>query len=342
LSIVTQGQAGPLNLGTVVTRARVSINPVTAALTITTDPLPQLVLGVPLRTQRLTLDIDRPGFIVNPTNCDEEHVTGTIESTLGTTASVSNRYALADCSSLTFKPRLTASTNGHTSVTDGASLDLQLAFAHAASGSSANLARIKLALPQRMHPRLTALQGACRETIFNSNPSACPSTSIIGIANAQTPVLSAALTGPVYLIAHGHDALPSPAVVLQGDGVALLLRGATSIDKAGATSVAFSAIPDVPLQTLRLDLPQGPNSLIGANTNLCGPPKTITVKRTVTRRLHGRSIRRVVNVRERLPATLAMPTELAAHNGAVIQQTTKIQVTGCAESKIARHGQPST
>jgi hypothetical protein len=332
LAIVTDGRAGPLNLGTVVTRARVTVDPVTAALTITTDPLPQIVLGVPLRIQRISLDIDRPGFIINPTNCGEEHVTGTIADAQGALTSVSNRYPLADCAILAFKPRLAASTTGHTTETGGASLDLALTFGHAVAGA-ANLARIKLALPEHLPSRLAALQGACPEKTFNSNPAACAPSSLVGVASAQTPFLSAQLTGPVYLITHGRGALPSPVLVLQGDGVTLILRGSTLIGKAGTTSVTFGAIPDVPLQTLRLYLPQGAHSLLGANTNLCGQAKVATVKRKVTRRVHGHTVRVTVNVRERLRATLAMPTELAAHNGAVIHETTKIAVVGCSGRK---------
>jgi hypothetical protein len=98
-------------------------------------------------------------------------------------------------------------------------------------------------------------------------------------------------------------------------------------------SVAFNTIPDVPIDSLELYLPQGPHSLLSANTSLCALSKTVTIKREITRRTGGHTVRRTVKVRERLPASLPMPTELVAQNGAVIDQNTKINVSGCAASK---------
>jgi hypothetical protein len=329
LSIVTDAQAGPLNLGQIVIRARVNINPATAALTITTDPLPQIVLGVPLLVQRLTLLINRPGFIFNPTNCNPQQIAATLTSTTGQSANASNRFALAGCKSLSFAPKLTASTSAHASFKTGANLNLQLTFPHFEPGTEANLARIKLDLPQHLPSRLTALQGACSQATFNMNPAACPTASVVGVATAQTPMLGTGLSGPVYLVTHGRNALPSPVVILQGDGVRLNLPGSSTIDKSGIVNVTFATIPDVPLSSLDMYLPQGAHSLVGANVNLCELTKTTTVEHKVTQRVGGRTVHRTVQVHERLPATLSMPTELVAHNGAAIHQTTQIKVTGC-------------
>ncbi len=106
LSIVTEAIAGPLNLGMVVIRARVDVNPQTAAIEITSNPLPQIVLGVPLRLQKVALDIDRPEFMFNPTNCNRLQVTATVTATQDASAEISNPFAAADCRSLAFKPKL--------------------------------------------------------------------------------------------------------------------------------------------------------------------------------------------------------------------------------------------
>jgi hypothetical protein len=333
LSIVTDAVAGPLNLGVVVIRARINIDPETAALTITSDPLPQIVLGVPLRLQRVTLNIDRPDFMFNPTNCNAQQVTATIAGAQDATANVSSPFAAGGCKSLAFKPNLKASTNAHTSYTNGASLDMRLTFPNGEQGAEANLARIKIALPRQLPSRLTTLQNACSDTTFDADPSACPKASIVGIARARTPVLPAELAGPVYLVSHGRSVFPSPIVVLQGDGVRLNLLGSTVIDKTGIASVAFNTTPDVPIASLELYLPQGPHSVLSANTSLCSLTKTVTVKRNITQRAHGRTVRRTIKVRERAPASLPMGTELVAQNGAVIHQNTKIEVTGCTASK---------
>jgi hypothetical protein len=334
LAIVTNAVAGPLNLGRLVIRARIDIDPQTAGLTITSDPLPQIVLGVPLRIQRVSLTLDRPRFIFNPTNCETQQITATITGTQGASTGVSNRFALGDCASLAFKPKIAASTTGRTSLSSGASLDVRVAFPKAEQGNEANLARIKVALPRQLPTRLTSLQSSCPDTMFDADPAECPNASIVGIARAQTPVLPGELAGPVYLVSHGRDVLPSPVVVLQSDGVTLELSGSTTIDKAGIGSVAFNATPDVPLGSLELFLPAGPHSLLGANTSLCTPGNAVTVKRSITQRVRGRTVRRTVRVRERRPASLPMPTELVAHNGAIIHQTTKVEVTGCGASNV--------
>jgi hypothetical protein len=333
LSIVTDAIAGPLNLGLVVIRARVDVNPQTAAIEITTNPLPQIVLGIPLRLQKVALDIDRPGFIFNPTNCKPLQVTATIVGTQDTSIGVSNPFAVADCRDLAFKPKLGASTSGRTSYANGASLDVKLTFPNTKQGTEANLAQLNLALPKQLPSRLTALQSACPETMFEANPAACPKTSIVGIARARIPELAGDLTGPVYFVSHGRDAFPSPAVVLQGDGVSIGLLGSTTVERSGLARIDFDALPDMPINSLELYLPQGPHSVLGANTSLCALTKTIVVKHNQLEHVGERAVRRVVEVRKRVRANLLMPTEFVAQNGAVIHQPTKIKVSGCQASK---------
>ena len=333
LAIVTNAVAGPLNLGTLTIRARVNIDPQTGALTVTSDSMPRIVLGVPLHIQRVTLNLDRPGFVFNPTNCEAETVTATVLSTQGERAEVSNPYAAGYCATLAFKPKLTAQTSGHTSFAGGASLDLSLGLGKASAGRNANLAQIRIALPKQLPTRLATLQGACPARTFDANPAACPSTSVVGGASAQTPVLAGRLSGPVYFVAHGREAFPSPVVVLQGDGVVLELGGATTIERAGRASVAFDAIPDVPMENLQLSLPRGSHSLLGANTSLCAQSTIVTVERKVVRLKHGRATHTTVRTQERVPASLSMPVELVAHNGAVVHMASLVRVSGCTASK---------
>jgi hypothetical protein len=332
LSIVTDAVAGPLNLGHIVIRARINIDPETAALTITGNQLPQIALGVPLRLQRITFNIDRPGFMFNPTNCKAQPITATITGAQGATANPSSPFSAGGCKNLVFKPNFKASTNAHTSYANGASLDTRLTFPDVRQGSEANLAKLKVSLPRQLPPRLATLQSACARTTFHVNPAACPNASVIGIARARTPVLPTELIGPVYLVSHGGDAFPSPVVVLGSDGVRLNLVGSTTIDKTG-TSVSFTSTPDVPIDSFELYLPRGPHSLLGVNANLCALAKIITAMHHTTQRKHGLIVRRTIRRRERVPARLTMPTEFIAQNGAVIHQNTEIEVTGCATSK---------
>ena len=337
LAIVTNASSGPLNLGQLVIRAQVNVDPQTAALIITTDPLPQIILGVPLHIQRVNLTLDRPHFIINPTSCEEQQILARISSAQATQITATNRYALADCKILTFKPKLAASTTARTSLANGVGLDIKLKLPRTEPGTAANLARLKIALPRELPTRLTSLQHSCPAAQFDANPAQCSSASIVGVARAHTSIVNDEMVGPVYMVSHGHDILPSPIIVLQGDGITLELTGKTTIGKSGTSRVEFSNTPDIPLEKIEILLPAGPNSLLAANTSLCAPGKLVAVRRSIRKRIHGRSLLRPVTVRERLAATLALPIELAAHNGDVVHLTTQVTVTGCTPDQLRVH-----
>jgi hypothetical protein len=343
LSVVTHAVAGPFDLGLVVVRARINIDPTDSTATITTDEtgpykLPQIIFGVPLRLQRITVNIDRPGFMLNPTNCKAEQVSAKISGSQQAVASVQSPFAVGNCTSLAFKPSFAVSTSGRTSRANGASLDAKLSYPKGAMGSEANIGSVKVSLPKALPSRLTTLQKACLARTFETNPAGCPPASIVGIARTTTPLLPLQLSGPVYFVSHGGEAFPSLIVVLQGDGVRVDLTGATFISKAGITSSTFKTVPDVPVNSFELYLPQGKYSALAANGNLCTATRTVTTKRKVTQRIHGRTVHKTLTTRKSVPG-LVMPTEFVGQNGAVFKQETQIAVTGCATSKArtARH-----
>jgi hypothetical protein len=314
LSIVTNVVAGPFNLGLVVVRARIDVNPADSTLTVTTDEtgphaLPQILFGVPLRLKRVTVDIDRPGFMFNPTNCAAQQVTASVSGSQNAIATVSSPFVVGGCGSLGFKPKFTVSTNGHTSRANGASLDAKLSYPKGAMGAEANIARVKVSLPRQLPSRLTTLQRACLAATFEADPAACPRASVVGFARASTPLLPVGLSGPVYFVSHGGEAFPFLIVVLQGDGVRVDLTGTTFINKAGITSSTFKTVPDVPVSTFELYLPQGRYSALAANGSLCNAKRK-----------------------------LVMGTEFVAQNGARIKQSTKLQVSGCSAKQAHAKG----
>ena len=302
LSIVVPAVAGPFNLGDVVVRASIHIDPTTAQITVTTDPLPQSKDGVPLRLRTVYTEINRPGFTFNPTNCAQQKVTGTIAGALpngspGSTAAVSSPFAAAGCKNLPFKPSFSISTSAKTSRQLGAALHVQLTYPNGSFGNSTNIRSVKVNLPKRLPSRLTTLQKACPDSVFNANPAACPAASIVGHAKAVTPVLPVPLEGPAYFVSHGGEEFPDLIVVLQGDNVTIDLVGTTFI-KNGITSSTFKQVPDVPVGSFELTLPEGPFSALAANGDLC-------------------------------TASLVMPTAFTAQNGATLKQSTSIEVQGC-------------
>ncbi|HEY1687659.1 MAG TPA: hypothetical protein VGF95_02230 [Solirubrobacteraceae bacterium] len=335
LAIVVPAEAGPFNLGTVVVRAKVLVNPLTAQISVVSDPMPTILEGIPTDLRTVNVQIDREQFTFNPTSCEPTSVTAQIGSSNGENAAVASRFQVANCGTLHFKPQLKASTAGKTSRADGASLDVKLSYPKAPFGSQANIAKVKVELPKQLPSRLSTLQKACPDSTFDANPAACPAASQVGSATATTPILPVPLTGPAYFVSHGGAKFPELIVVLQGYGVTVQLHGETFISKAGITSSTFNSVPDVPVSTFELRLPQGKDSALAANEDLCSTGRTVSVRKKVRARSKrgGQTVTR--RVRKAIPG-LAMPTVFTAQNGAVIHQSTPIEVTGCGRHKTTK------
>jgi hypothetical protein len=322
LSVVNPVKAGPFDLerdtsnpaqnppcDCVVVRAKIEVDPHTAALTVTTDPsgphaIPHLIDGIPVQIRKVNVLVNRPGFTFNPTNCSSLSLTGTIASDEGASSPVSVPFQATNCATLKFAPKYSFSTSGKTSKAKGASLHFRLDYPKAPFGSQANISKVKVNLPRQLPSRLTTLQKACTATQFKANPAGCPVASIVGHAKAVTPLLPVPLEGPAYFVSNGGEAFPNLIMVLQGYGVTVDLVGDTFINKAGITSSTFKTVPDAPVGSFELTLPEGKFSALAALGNLC-------------------------------KSKLRMPTAFVAQNGATIHQSTKVRVTGC--SKARRH-----
>jgi hypothetical protein len=324
LSIVNPVKAGPFDLehdtsnpaqqpacDCVVVRARIDVDPTTAALTITTDPagphaVPHMIDGIPVQIKNVNVLINRPGFTFNPTNCDPMAITGSITGDEGASSPVSVPFQVHDCAVLKFAPKFTVSTSGRTSKAAGASLTAKLTEPAGSIGTQANLTKVKVELPRQLPSQLKTLQKACLAKVFNANPADCPPESIVGHATVHTPLVPVPLTGPAYFVSHGGEEFPSLTIVLQGYGVTVELVGSTFISKKGITSSTFKTVPDTPFNSFELSFPQGKYAALGANL----PAKA-----------HGSFCGQ----------NLKMPIEMIAQNGMAIYQNTPITVTGCAK-----------
>jgi hypothetical protein len=299
LSIPIEAIAGPFDLGRVTTRATIGVDPYSGRV-IATSSLPTIVGGVPLRVKTLSVSVNRPDFLFNPTNCEALATNSLLTSTLSTTQNASSPFQVGDCGALSFKPALSASSSAKTSKVDGASLQVKLTQ----GAHEANIRSVIASLPTQLPSRLTTLQKACPEATFTANPLACPPLSKVGAVTVTTPVLAGVLTGPAYLVSHGGAAFPNLDLVLDDGGVRVILVGNTTI-RAGVTTESFASIPDVPVSTFVLTLPLGPDSALAANGNLCAQP-------------------------------LAMPTVITAQNGAQVKRDTALSVIGCGVRIVRR------
>ena len=299
---VTSAVVGPFDLGTVVLRFGLTIDPYTAKVSVdpsSSEPIPTIIDGIVTHVRDIRVYIDRAKFTLNPTSCNPLAIGSTLTSDRGQARTVTSPFQASNCQALGFKPIFKVSTSGRTSRTRGASLHVKLSYP---VGAQANIAKVKVDLPKQLPSRLTTLQKACTAAQFDTNPAGCPAASIVGHAKAITPLIPVPLEGPAYFVSHGGEAFPDLVIVLQGYGVTIDLVGSTFINKAGITSSTFKTVPDQPVGSFELTLPQGKFSALAANGDLC-------------------------------KAKLKMPTEFAAQNGAVVHQSTTMTVTGCGKVK---------
>jgi hypothetical protein len=293
MTTVINAAVGPFSLGNVIVRTAIEVDPITARVTVAGE-VPTIFKGIPLRMKTLSVAINRQGFLINPTNCGALTTNTTLTSTFGSTQSLSTPFQATGCSSLAFKPKFGASSNGKTSRANGAALNVKVGYP---SGVQANIKSVLVTVPKQLPSRLSTLKNACREAVFNANPFSCPSNSRVGGGTVTTPVLPEKLTGPAFFVSHGGAAFPDLDLVLKGNGITVILVGNTNIQK-GITTTNFASIPDVPVSSFESNLPVGKNSAVTAVGNIC-------------------------------KQSLIMPTTITAQNGKVIKQNTVISVSGC-------------
>ncbi|HTA96136.1 MAG TPA: NHL repeat-containing protein [Solirubrobacteraceae bacterium] len=333
LVFVTPAVAGPFDLGTVVVRAALFIDPTTAQVTVKSDPFPSILDGIPLDIRDVDVDMNRGEFTLNPTSCSVMGVTGEELSTAGQAAGLSDRFQAGGCTTLPFDPTFGASTRGNGRIRgNGASLSVKISTkegpGNKAGEGEANIEKVDVSLPHALSTRLSTLKLACTEKQFASNPADCPAGSRVGTAVAHTPLLASPLVGPAILVSHGGEEFPNLVLLLQGEGVTIEQVGDTLI-KHGITYSKFESVPDAPIDSFELTLPEGPDSVLGAIENLCKPTKTVSVSKKVKRRVHGKTVTVTEKVSKQVAEALVMPTSITAQNGAQVTQNTPIAVTGC-------------
>lgn len=293
LEILTNaGKVGPYDYGTISTRATIDIDPFTARVSIAAV-LPTIIGGVPIRLRSLSVSVDHPGFMLNPTNCGELSTDTSLVSTSGATDAVSTPFKATDCGALPFSPSFSASTSAKHTRRFGASLKVAVAE----KPGQANIKSVDVMLPRKLVANLKTLNYACLEKTFAESPSSCPAQSKIGSASVSTPALPGTLRGSAYFVSRGGAGFPNLDLVLSGDGVTIILVGQTNISGA-YTHSNFASLPDVPIRSFNLELPTGSNAALAGHGNFC-------------------------------KSVLRMPTTIVAQNGKTVRQRTRIKAVGC-------------
>jgi hypothetical protein len=267
LAVITPAVAGPFDLGAVVVRVALNVDPETAKVSAVSDPLPQVINGVPLNVRSIAASLARPSFSLNPTSCDPMQVLGSATSLLGGSASLSSPFQVGGCKALKFAPKLSLSLKGGTK--RGQHPALKAVVTYPKKGSYANVASAQVTLPHSEFIENSHFKTICTRVQFAQD--ACPKGAIYGFARATTPLLDKPLEGPVYLRSSSHQ-LPDLVVSLSGQ-VEVVLAGRVDTGKGGGLRNTFEAAPDAPVSKFVLEMQGGKKGLLVNSENICKKPQ---------------------------------------------------------------------
>lgn len=263
LVIVVPAEAGPFDLGNVTTRAAVDIDPNSAVVSINSDPLPQILQGVPVSYRHIHVEVNRPDFVLNPTGCNQRESTAQFVSLGGKLSGAHSVFSVTGCRSLGFRPRFRLNLNGPTRRGGFPRLSTVL---RPRAGDS-NFSRVVVALPHSEFLEQGHIKTICTRVQFSS--SSCPAGSIYGHARVSTPLLSRPLRGPIYLRSSSNT-LPDLVLALRGQVDLNLVGRIDSIN--GGIRATFNNVPDAPFSKAVVSMRGGSKSLLVNSRELCALP----------------------------------------------------------------------
>ena len=272
-AVVIPAVAGPFDLGTVVVRAAAQVDPVTAQITVDSDPAPRILEGIPLQVRDIQVQMSRPEFTINPTSCDQMSVGGEAISVLDQVSSLAERFQVGGCRGLEFEPKLFLRLKGGTKRGGHPSLRAVLS----AKGGEANIAKTIVALPRSAFLDQSHIRTVCTRVQFAAD--SCPKGAIYGQVKATTPLLDEALEGPVYLRSSSNE-LPDMVAVLKGPpSRPIQIETVARIDSIrGGIRANFETIPDAPISKVIVTMQGGRKGLLINSRNLCKSTNRATVQ----------------------------------------------------------------
>jgi hypothetical protein len=275
---IDSATVGPFDLGTVVVRSAIDVNPQTAQVSIDsagTDPIPHIIDGIPIHLRDIRVYIDRPGFTVNPTSCQPFAVVSTLtgsgarfsDPSDDTSATATAPYQAFNCASLPFKPNFSLHLKGGTKRGQFPALRAEV---RPRSGD-ANIGAAIVALPPSEFLEQSHIGTVCTRPQFSRE--ACPAASVYGSARAFSPLLNQPLEGPVYLRSSSNK-LPDLVADLHGGGLGLRIELDGRIDSLhGGLRATFETIPDAPVSKFELTLNGGKKGLLVNSEDTCAAPQ---------------------------------------------------------------------
>lgn len=265
--------AGPFDLGTVVVRSALYLDPTTAQARVVSDPLPTILQGVPIDLRSVAVRADRPSFSLNPTSCNEKSFGGQVLSILGSPSALFQRFQVGGCKSLPYKPKMSVRLFGPTH--RGGHPRLRAVFT--AKPGEANTAAISFAFPKSEFIDQAHFRTICTRVQFAANQ--CPTGSVYGHVVAHSPLLGYPLKGPAYLRSSSHK-LPDLVIALHGPASQPIEVDAVGrVDSInGGLRVRFESVPDAPLSKVIVTAQGAKKGLFQNSTNICKGSHRATLK----------------------------------------------------------------
>ncbi len=264
LAIAFGARLGPFDLGALTIRGTIEVDPETGQVSVRTDPLPRQIEGIPVRLRTLGLDIDRPGFLRNPTSCSPAQVSAEIRSTEGAKTKSSSPFRARNCIGLRFQPSFGLALSKRSELRRGGRP--ALAISGKLPRGNANLRRVELDLPALLKLDSSAIAAICSRA--EAERRRCPKGSVVGEAEGRTPMLSGPLKGKVFAVQPKGGGTPDVWATLSGQGIDILLKGETVIRK-GRVTAKLTELPDFPLASFSLAFSGGPHGLFALKRSPC-------------------------------------------------------------------------
>jgi hypothetical protein len=272
---VVPAQAGPFDLGLVVNRASIKVDPDTALASVVTDPLPQFLEGVPVSYRTVNVLVDRPGFMLNPTSCKPKQITATVIAADGRVAEASDGFQATRCSKLSYSPKLKLTFKGQMKRSGNPAVSATLTQ----KPGQANTAAATVILPASQFIDNSHINNPCTRVQFNAE--ACPPKSILGKVEAKTPLLDEPLRGNVYFRSNGGDReLPDLVADLRGQFHIILVGFIDTVRSKGVSRVRtrFLGAPDAPVTSFKVRLFGGDRGLIENSRDLCASKPRVEIR----------------------------------------------------------------
>ncbi len=264
LAMIFHLNIGPFHLGTFVVRAAMKLDPQTGQVSTQTETLPQTFEGVPIRFQRISLDINRPGFLTAPTSCTPKRVTATIQSTEGVVVHPSREFSVRGCIDLPFKPSLSLALTDRTQLHRHGHPGLRISMR--GRKGEANMRSLGLLLPDGVKFSAANLRELCPRA--EALKGDCPKGARVGTGFGRTRLLDKSLKGSVYAVQPRGDGEPDLWTNLKGEGTEFNLRS-TASTKNGRVANGFEDLPDMPLSLFTMEFAAGKRGFLTLDRDLC-------------------------------------------------------------------------